>query len=216
MSNRERILETAVELFNTHGAAKVGTNKIAAHLGISPGNLYYHFKNREEIIRTIFPAISRETDKVFQFSGQGAFTPAVFSEILINWVSVVWKYRFFYGDLVALLRNDPILKDLYNERRNQTMHLIKSAISLYAANSTSSHKVFSEEDTQKLSINIWIVALNWIGFLQVEKGDTQITHSDLIAGAFQIFALLEPYLEEGTTQNVRHQMSERLKSLALT
>lgn len=215
MSNRERILETAIELFNAHGAAKVGTNKIAAHLGISPGNLYYHFKNREEIIRTIFPAISKETDKVFQFSDQGTFTAATFSDILINWISAVWKYRFFYGDLVTLLRNDPILKERYNERRSMTMRLIQGAISAYAANNANENNIFSDEETKRLSINIWIVALNWIGFLQVEKNDTHITHSDLIAGAFQIFALLEPYLEDVTVDNVHKEIAEKLKSLAL-
>lgn len=215
MGNRERILETAIELFNSHGAAKVGTNKIAAHLEISPGNLYYHFKNREEIIRTIFPDISRETDKVFQFSDQGPFTPAIFSDILINWVSVVWKYRFFYGDLVALLRNDPILRDLYNERRSLTMHLIQAAITAYSKINVNENRNFSAEDTKKLSVNIWIVALNWIGFLQVEKNDIQITHADLISGAFQIFALLEPYLEDTTIENVHKEIAEKLKSLAL-
>ncbi|MBL4906735.1 MAG: TetR/AcrR family transcriptional regulator [Sneathiella sp.] len=215
MGNRDRILEAAKELFNTLGAANVGTNKIAAHLGISPGNLYYHFENREEIIRTIFPEISRETDKVFLHSDNASFTPALFGEILINWVGVVWKYRFFYGDLVSLLRKDPILKELYNQRRKLTLALMQKSISVYAENNTSHQRNFTEDETTKLAINIWIVALNWIGFLQVEKEDTQISHADLIAGAVQIFALMEPYLDETIIKNVHRQMAEKLKILAL-
>ena len=55
VGNRERIVVASLQLFNELGTHTVSTNHIAAHLSISPGNLYYHFANREEIIRAIFP-----------------------------------------------------------------------------------------------------------------------------------------------------------------
>src|SRR5436309_8608324 len=53
MKTKERIVETAIRLFNEQGTGAVSTNHIAQALSMSPGNLYYHFRNKEEIIRAI-------------------------------------------------------------------------------------------------------------------------------------------------------------------
>ena len=55
MSNRkEDILETATKLFNEKGCMKTSTRHIADELGINVGNIYYYFKNKEEIIIYIY------------------------------------------------------------------------------------------------------------------------------------------------------------------
>ena len=53
-----RIIENSLILFNEQGERNISTNHIAAHLGISPGNLYYHFKNKDEIIVQLFKRYS--------------------------------------------------------------------------------------------------------------------------------------------------------------
>ncbi len=60
MKTRDKIVYAALELFNQHGERNITTNHIADHIEISPGNLYYHFRNKQEIVREIFALYSAE------------------------------------------------------------------------------------------------------------------------------------------------------------
>jgi AcrR family transcriptional regulator len=50
---RDRILETALDLFIERGYDKTSLREIAERVGVTKAALYYHFASKEEIIRTL-------------------------------------------------------------------------------------------------------------------------------------------------------------------
>ena len=100
---RERILETALTLFNTHGEPNVTTAALAEALNISPGNLYYHFRNKDDIVHALFDAFEQDIAPLLQVDGtaqRDAEDLWLFLHLLFE---TIWRHRFIYRDLNDLM-----------------------------------------------------------------------------------------------------------------
>lgn len=119
MKTRDRILQTAVILFNREGTAQVSTNHIAEAAGISPGNLYYHFRNKEEIIRAACEQLFSITATLFDLP---ADRPPTLDDVM-RWVranfAVTWEYAFVYREILPLMRHDAVLYERYRTIRQR-------------------------------------------------------------------------------------------------
>lgn len=94
-------------MFNRLGVVAVTTNHIAKELNISPGNLYFHFANKEEIIRHIFKQMCSETYALWRSKkGEQLVHPLVLIERNFE---LFWKYRFFHREMYYLRRKDAVL-----------------------------------------------------------------------------------------------------------
>ena len=104
MKTKDKIVHCSIELFNKNGVVAVTTNHIAKELDISPGNLYFHYRNKEEIIRQIFRMMAHETYQVGRTKkGQKPLHPL---EIIEKNYEIFWQYRFFHREMYYLRRKD--------------------------------------------------------------------------------------------------------------
>src|SRR5690554_1339722 len=102
MKTRDRILQASLHLFNEHGEPNVTTLQIADELNISPGNLYYHFKNKTEIIDELFHRFESHINDLLEVPEeiQGIEDQWLFLHLLFETIA---QYRFIYQDLVNVL-----------------------------------------------------------------------------------------------------------------
>jgi AcrR family transcriptional regulator len=98
----ERILEVTLDLFNRFGEPNVSTTLISAELNISPGNLYYHYPAKDELINSLFDRYERALNELLNASdGVRDVEDAWF--FMHTLFELIWQYRFLYRDLNDLL-----------------------------------------------------------------------------------------------------------------
>ena len=119
MKTKDKIIHAAIELFNLQGEQNDTTNHIAAHLGMSPGNLYYHFRNKEDIIQAIFDRYAEQLNLLFGLdddSGSesvgGLRTTLRYLEAVVG---LMWQFRFIYENLPDILSRDVVLAQKYRQ-----------------------------------------------------------------------------------------------------
>lgn len=110
MKTKDRILQNSIELFNRSGVVAVTTNHIAKELNMSPGNLYFHYANKEEIIRHIFKMMCSETYDLWRVKKTKIIHPL---ELIEKNFELFWKYRFFHREMYYLRRKDAILAKMW-------------------------------------------------------------------------------------------------------
>jgi len=193
-NTKDRIAQAAIHLFNERGTAAVSTNHIAEAAGVSPGNLYYHFRNKEEIIRAIFERMNTSWGQVFALPpGDQASPLANLRRMLEETFSLMWNYRFFYREFVALVRRDPELGQRYQGVRENGL-----------ANTEFLLKTFVEggvlrepEDptaTPRLAKILWLITEFWLPFS--EMGEEISRPERLHEGVELMMQVLRPYMTD--------------------
>lgn len=132
---RERILDTSLALFNESGAPNVTTNHIADAVGISPGNLYYHFRHKEDIVTGLYDRYEAAIGEVI--GGADGEAGAVDDLWLIVHLAfeVIHDYRFIHRDLSELSTAYPPVRARFqrgleraSSRRRSTAGLWQSRV----------------------------------------------------------------------------------------
>lgn len=197
MTTRDRIVETALTLFNEQGTRAVSTNHIAAACSISPGNLYYHFRNKEEIIRAIFAEMTRVGEEEYRQindhrpAGAG---PAV-TAMLDTFVFVQrfnWRFRFFKRELTSLLQNDPLLAADFAVVHQSHRAMVRESIERSIAEGFLVE--MAEPELELFVEQLWLIILFWLNYLEV--GGEEVTDATLERGNAVLFTAIRPYLTE--------------------
>jgi AcrR family transcriptional regulator len=196
MNTRERILATALRLFNESGTAPVSTNHIADALGISPGNLYYHFRNKEEITRALFEQQFARWDAVYTLPNDRMPTLIDLQALVRATFHTAWQYRFMYRELIALLRRDELLQRRWVEIRTRGFSGFRELVDLFVAAGVL-RVPYDPAVVTRLAELCWLISEFWLASVEV-SGETVDT-AQMERGIALMLQVLDPFIVDHPT-----------------
>src|SRR5690554_6157933 len=191
-STRDRILQASLHLFNTQGERNITTNHIASHLGMSPGNLYYHFRNKPMIVAELFNEFESKMEVFFTLPAEASVTLEDKAWYLESLLDLLWQFRFMHQGLEYLLEADPELATRYRQFAQRSL---RSTQHIYQAFADAGILLLSPQLAESLSINVWIVLSSWMQFLTTTRGiQSDLDEQLMRRGIYQILVLEEGYV----------------------
>ncbi len=202
MKTKDRILLKSLELFNELGEPNVTTLLISDELDISPGNLYYHFKSKSDILTNLFNWYEQEMntllevpDTLMDIEDQWFFLHLIFENIA--------KYRFLYQDVVHVLKRHDNIQQRFNRIISKKR---KASLKILQSLKTQGKLNANDSEIEALCENIVLTATFWLNYAIISQQDLQ---DDVLAkGVYQVISLVAPFLGE----EQRHDLNELKKA----
>ncbi|MEO7010199.1 MAG: TetR/AcrR family transcriptional regulator, partial [Caldimonas sp.] len=188
----ERILEATLELFNRYGEPNVSTTAISAELGISPGNLYYHYPAKDELINTLFDRYEAALDELLRAADDVSNVEDawLFFHMLFE---LIWQYRFLYRDLNDLLSNNRRLESHFQFVLQHKSRAVRAVLDGLTA---AQHVPIDARDADAVASAMVVVLTYWLSFEYVREPrkalEPEGANAALRRGAFHVLCLLLP------------------------
>ncbi|MBI3369886.1 MAG: TetR/AcrR family transcriptional regulator [Burkholderiales bacterium] len=198
----ERILEVTLDLFNRFGEPNVSTTLISAELSISPGNLYYHYPAKDELINALFDRYERALNDLLQAADnvRNVEDAWLFFHMLFE---LIWRYRFLYRDLNDLLSKNRRLETHFQFVLKNKSHAVRSVLDGLTRAATV--KIDAREAEPVASAMV-VVLTYWLSYEYVRDPrkalEPESAAAALSRGAYHVLSLLMPYLEPAAREHL--------------
>jgi AcrR family transcriptional regulator len=187
----ERIMEMSLKLFNEFGEHNVTTAVIADELNISPGNLYYHFHGKDDILEALFARFEQEVEGILSAPARRPVNVEDIWLFLHLLFEGIWRYRFLYRDLSDLLSRNRLLETHF---KRIVDHKQRTARALCEGLVTQGQMRADDNELHALSTNIAATATCWLSFEYVRNPRHMVASEVLARGAYQVMCMIAPYL----------------------
>jgi AcrR family transcriptional regulator len=188
---RERILETALVLFNDLGEPGVTTAAIALTMNISPGNLYYHYRTKDKILEALFADFKKEIEAALMTPELRRPHAEDIWFFLHSLFEAIWKYRFLYRDLNDLLTRHRFLETQF---RRILAQKLRTATAIMQGLVDAGEMKATPMEIEALATTMTMVACYWLSFAYARDPRTPADGRTLAQGAFYVISLAAPYL----------------------
>jgi AcrR family transcriptional regulator len=198
----ERILEVTLDLFNRFGEPNVSTTLISAELNISPGNLYYHYPAKDELINSLFGRYEKALTELLHAADnvKNVEDAWLFFHMLFE---LIWQYRFLYRDLNDLLSKNRRLETHFQhvlKSKQQAVRHVLDGLSRYQSIRIDAREAAS------VAASMVVVLTYWLSYEYVRDPrralEPESAGAALARGAYHVLSLLLPYLEPAQREHL--------------
>ncbi|MGK2741759.1 TetR/AcrR family transcriptional regulator [Tepidicaulis sp. LMO-SS28] len=190
---RERILIASLKLFNENGFDGVTTARIAETVGISEGNLWYHFRTKKDLVRAHQQVLTQKIARRLGLS----WTPETVLSSYITFNRLMfeemWEFQYLYRDSPEYGRASPDMeervRDIYKETTDRLRRLFEQM-------RETGHLNIPPGEIPALADNVWMVVRYWPSFLRETQNVVRIDKDALLAGVRHHLALFETHLTD--------------------
>lgn len=190
MKTRDKILLTSLSLFNAEGEPNVTTVDVANELNISPGNLYYHFHGKEEIIQELFAAFEVELNDILSAPIEktlGAKDAWFYLYIVFEHI---FNHRYLYRNLNDILQRYPQIAKRFSKLLELKVQAVRAvALELRAQNFIDLDDALLE----RLCDNVAMSLTFWLNYNQLRERNTS-NEIMIHQGVFQVMSLVSQHL----------------------
>lgn len=192
VSTRARITHISLNLFNEQGERNVSTNHIAVAADISPGNLYYHFANKQQIVALLVGQYQARVHSALTPPPEDVSGIERLRICLDGVIAALWEYRFIYRDLEHLVQADPALAMAH---RSFSIDCLRNARVLLEELCANELLAMTAQAQQALAINAWLILTSWVRYLYTTSpAPVVITAAAVRRGAWQALNLLQGFV----------------------
>jgi hypothetical protein len=135
--------------------------------------LQYHYKNKEEMIRAIYEMMYLDWQEIYTGMDE-SFNLDVLHVILAKNFDLTWKYRFFFREYAALLRNDKKLSKRFRELQEQRVAEQEALVNLVAGKNKIK---LDPKETRNVVLIGWVLGNTWLSY--VESTGREVNQSAL-------------------------------------
>ncbi|MBT8048698.1 MAG: TetR/AcrR family transcriptional regulator [Xanthomonadales bacterium] len=190
---RELILTTSLELFNEYGEPNVTTNQIADEADISPGNLYYHFRSKDDIVLELFKRFLVRFQPLIEVSGESLLQAEDLWFQLHLSFELKGQFRFLYRNLMDLTARIP---NLDHAMRGLLQRERKSALNSLAGLEQAGVAVFDDWQRELLADSILLSLTYWIPFVELFEPDGAEDGSAQTRAIARVLLIVTPHFRE--------------------
>jgi len=191
---KQKIKKAAIELFNKNDTLSISTNHIASYAKISPGNLYYHYKNKQEIIIEIYLDMSQAFEKLNSFEEiLSSDNPLlVLFNMFDKYAKLFWEYKFLLRDISTLITIYPSLKEIFVQKQDKRIEQIEGVFK-YLISLDILTNIPNEQIPLRAKLN-WFISAYWQVFI---SSNSKVTKQSIKETKELIFKIqIEPFLTQ--------------------